>query len=50
MKYARRTRIHWFWDPGSWVWAIRNYIDDNDYPRNDWDIGPLSITIRRVKK
>ena len=49
MKYARRTRIRWFWEPSLWVWGIRNYIDYRDCPRNEWDIGPLSIVIRRVK-
>ena len=49
MKYAKRIYVKWFWEPSLWVWGIRNYIDDGDCPRNEWDVGPLSITIRRVK-
>jgi len=49
MKYTRRISVKWFWEPSLWVWAFHNRIDENDRPRNEWDIGPLSILIRRVE-
>ena len=42
--------VHWFWNPNHWVWSIKKQPPFMADLIHEWDLGPLSILIRKSEE